>query len=276
MKLIKEYSGIFTDEPGRTELVEHAIQLTTNKPVRVKPYPIPFPIVSLFEQEVDKMLRLGVIVPSKSPYCSPLLLVKKPDGSNRPVVDFRQLNRATIFDAEPMPNPELIFANLSQDKFFSKLDCSKGYWQIVMKSEDAEKTAFASPAGLFHFTRMPFGLVNAGASYGRTMRMLLRGISGVHNYVDDIIVHTKTWDDHKRVLRVIFLRLKQAGITVKPIKCYLGFKSVDFVEHHVGNGGLMTQADNIIKICKAPIPRTVTEVRSFLGLAGYYRKFIDN
>ena len=107
------------------------ITLFTTKPIRVKPYPIPFAKVSDVVKEVDKILKLGVIEPSKSPHCSPLLLVKKTDGTNRAVVDFRQLNRATTFNSEPMPNPEAIFATLSKYHVFSKLDCSKGCWQFV-------------------------------------------------------------------------------------------------------------------------------------------------
>ena len=144
LALMHSVGEIFTEKPGCTHLAEHTISLNTLKPIRVKPYPIPFSKVSTIEREVDKMLRLGVIEPSKSPYISPLLLVKKADGTNRPVVDFRRLNKETVFDAEPMPNPELIFARLTNDLFFSKLDCSRGYWQIAMYSADKEKTAFSS------------------------------------------------------------------------------------------------------------------------------------
>ena len=276
LSMLREYSDIFTENPGSTSLVEHVIKMNTDKPIRVKPYPFPFAKVSTIEHEVDKMLRLGVIEPLMSPYSSPLLLVKKADGSNRPVVDFRRLNKATVFDAEPMPNPELIFSRLAKDTYFSKLDCSKGYWQIAMRSEDKEKTAFSSPAGLFQFRRMPFGLVNAGASYCRMMRELLLGLDNVDSYVDDIIIHTQTWDQHIVTLRAVFDRLRNAGITVKPSKCCIGFHSVDFVGHHVGDGKIQTQNDKIEKVKNAPIPLTVTQVRSFLGLTGYYRKFINN
>ena len=198
--LMEENETIFTDAPGITELVEHEIKLTTSQPIRVKPYPIPFSQASVVEDEVRKMLASGVVEPSSSPYCAPLLLVRKSDGSNRPVVDFRLLNKATVFNAEPMPNPEAIFASLSGDKFFSKLDFTKGYWQIPMKDEDKEKTAFSSSLGLLQFRRMPFGLVNAGATYSRMMRNLVDGLDGVAFYVDDVIVHSRTWDQHVETL----------------------------------------------------------------------------
>ena len=242
-ELMEEFSDIFTDQPGCTRLAEHAIQLNSNKPIRVKPYPIPFAKVSDIEREADMMLKLGVIEPSKSPYSCPLLLVKKPDGSNRPVVDFRQLNRYTKFDAEPMPCPDAIFAKLAKDAVFSKLDCTKGYWQIAMRECDKEKTAFSLPAGLFQFCRMPFGLVNAGAAYGRMMRKLLHGMTGVDNYIDGIIIYTQTMDGQVKVISEVFGRIRVAGLTIKPSKCFIAYSKVDFLGHTVGAGELATQAD---------------------------------
>ena len=143
----------------------HAITLITTTAIRRKSYPVPFAKVTDIETEVKKMMTMGIIEPSKSPFCSPLLLIKKTDGSLRPVVDFRLLNRAIVFDAEPMPSHEEIYAKLHKGKFFSTFDFCKGYWQIPMNLEDKVKTAFSSTLGLFQFVRMPFGLVNAGATY---------------------------------------------------------------------------------------------------------------
>ena len=222
------------------------------------------------------MLRLGVIEPSESAYSSPLLLVKKADGSFRPCVDFRMLNRVTIFDAEPMSNPEQIISSLTRDLFFSKVDCSKGYWQIAMNHSDIEKTAFSTPSGLFQFLRMQFELVNAGASYCRMMRKLLYDVDGADNYVDDIIIHTNTWAKHVLVLGKVFHKLSEAGITVKPSKCYLRYATINFVGHRMGKGEIRTQSDKVDKVKHATIPTTVIQVRSFLGLTGYYRQIIYN
>jgi len=138
----------------------------TRRPVQ--PYPIPFAVREAVKSEDEEMCRLGVIERSDSPYSSPLLLVKKKDGTNRPVLDFRKVNKVTIFDAEPMPRVD-IYARLANARYFSTLDFCKGYWQIPMAAEDREKTAFLTPFGLFQFVRMPFGLQNAGASYSRMM-----------------------------------------------------------------------------------------------------------
>ena len=197
-ELLREYKEIFSDVPGLTKLEEHAITLNTTTTIRRKSYPVPFAKVTDIETEVKKMMTMGVIEPSKSPFCPPLL---KKDGSLRPVVDFRLLNPATLIDAEPMPSPEEIYAKLHKGKFFSTIDFCKGYWQIPMNIEDKEKTAFSSTLGLFQFVRMPFGLGNAGAMYERVMRKLLSGMKGVANYVDDVIVYSSTWDEHMYSLR---------------------------------------------------------------------------
>ena len=138
------------------------------------------------------MMTMGIIEPSESPFCSPLLLIKKTDGSLRPVVDFLLLNRATVYDAEPMPSPKEIYAKLHKGELFSTFDFCKRYWQIPMNLEDKEKTAFSSTLGLFQFVRMPFGLVNAGATYESMIRKLLGGMQGVANYVDGMIVYSSS------------------------------------------------------------------------------------
>ena len=275
-QLLSEYSDIFSDMPGLTDIAEHGITLTTEKPIRRKPYPVPYSKVGAIETEVRKMMALDVIEPSQSPYCSPLMLVKKTDGTFRPVIDFRQVNRVTVFDAEPMPNPEVVFAKLAHDKVFSTFDFCKGYWQIPMVAADKQKTAFSSSQGLFQFRRMPFGLVNAGATYGRMMRRLLDGLPDVDNYVDDVIVHSSTWKSHLGTLRALFARVRQASLAVKPFKCHVGCLQVDFVGHQVGSGLMLTQSDKVDKVKNAEVPRTKTQVRSCLGLAGYYRKFIPH
>ena len=162
--LMNEFPTIFSSTPGRTSLLTHSIEVTSKEPIKRKPYPIPLSKLGVVKEEVYKMKELGIIEHSRSPYSSPLLLVRKSDSSYRPVIDFRRLNKITVFDAERMPNPEIIFAKIGQDKFLSKLDFCKGYWQIPIKIEDKENTAFCAPQGLFHFKVMPFGLVNAGAS----------------------------------------------------------------------------------------------------------------
>ncbi|PIK42011.1 putative retrovirus-related Pol polyprotein from transposon [Apostichopus japonicus] len=166
--------------------------------------------------------------------------VATPDGSRRVCFDARRINQVTVFDAEPIPDQEEIFAQLSKDKYFRKIDLSKGYWQIPMAKESKPLTAFVTNDGLYQFNTMPFGLVNAAATFSRVMRKLLRGLDNVHNYIDDILIHTETW------------------------------------ESHLQKGVMKPKPDKLEAIQKAEQPTTKKQVRSFLGLAGYYRKFIPN
>ena len=150
------------------------------------------------------MLDLGIIELSSSPFRSPMLLVNKSDATYRPVIGYRAINKVTRFDAEPFPNPEAIFAKLRSAKYLSKLDFTKGYWQIPMHKADKEKTAFATALGLVHFCFMPFGLMNAGATYSRMMRILLDKVPNVDNYIDDILIHNETWKTHVCLLCALF------------------------------------------------------------------------
>ena len=275
-RLLGNFSDVLTDLPGRTTLAEHDIKLTTDDSIRSRPYPLPHAMRSTVEDEVKAMLEMGVVEPSDSSYASPIVLVKKKDGTNRFCVDFRQLNRVTVFDAEPMPNADDIFACLSNDVYFTKIDLSKGYWQIPLKQEIKEKSAFITPSGLYQFNVMPFGLVNAPATFTRLMRKLLRDMPSTHNFIDDILVHTPTWEEHIAIVKELMKRLRQANLTARPSKCFIGFEKVEFLGHIVGNGKLQPQPDKLSKVQAAPRPETKKQLRSFLGLAGYYRKFIPN
>ena len=199
-ELLNEFSDIFTDLPGKTHVAEHRIQLIDNNPIRCKPYPIPHTMRDAVKSEVEEMCRLGVIERSDSPYSSPLLLVKKKDGTNRPVIDFRRINKVTVFDAESMPRVEDIYVKMATARYFSSIDFCKGYWQIPMAKEDREKTAFVTPFGLFQCVRMPFGLQNAGATYTRMMRTVLDKLQFTNNFVDDVVSYTDVWDAHLQEL----------------------------------------------------------------------------
>ncbi|XP_060070261.1 uncharacterized protein LOC132550238 [Ylistrum balloti] len=274
--LLEGYKDVLTDQPGRTVLIEHDITTTTPEPVRVKPYPIPFNTTEVITAEVDKMLKMGVIEPSSSPYSAPVVIVKKKDGTNRFCIDFRKLNRVTVFDAEPMPNTEEIFARLAGARYFSKLDLSKGYWQVPLTEKAKPMTAFTTPQGLFQFRVMPFGLVNAPATFSRMMRKLLAGMAHLENFIDDILIYTSTWEEHLDVLKELFSRLREAGLTAKPNKCALAFSSLPCLGHVVGLGRLELEQAKVKAIAEAPTPTSKKQVRSFLGLAGFYRKFIPN
>ena len=172
-----------------------------------------------------------------------------------------------------MPTAEHLFQKLSGDKFYSKIDLSKGYWQIIPE-EDIQKMAFATPDGSYEFLKMRFGMINSTATLKRAMKKLLEDLANVDFHWDDILVHTRMWEEHIKALRELFLHLVQAGITIRPTKCLFGVNSVDILGHRLEQGMIGLHQDNAEKIKDAPRPSTKKQVRSFMGLAGYYRDFI--
>ena len=275
--LLKKYQTILTDVPGRTNVVEYDIKLTSDEPIFTKQYPLPLASEVMFKKEVDDMLELDIIERSNSPYSSPVVLVKKQDGTIRLCNDYRKLNRITVFDAEPMPNPEELFARLHRGKHLSKFDLTKGFWQIPLSQKAKEKTAFQAPQGHMHYKVLPFGLKNSPANFSRMMRIILEGLQDhVVNLIDDILMYNFTWQGHLHTIETVLTRLKQAGLTAKPSKCYIGYEKLEFLGHIVGRGLLQMVPDKINALMEAPSPKTITQVRSFLGFCSYYRKFVPN
>ena len=154
--------------------------------------------------EIRDMLSLGVIERSNSSYASPVVMVRKKDGSVRFCIDFRKLNKVIMFDPEPIPNPETLFGELHNSMYFSKIDLTEGYWQVPMSESSRAKTAFVTTEGQYQFRFMPFGLVLAGAVFTRMMRKLFSGVENVVSYIDDILIYTQTWSQHLIVLEKVF------------------------------------------------------------------------
>ena len=276
LDLAQEFSSLFTEAPGAMNLVQHHINLTCCEPVMSKAYPVSYSMRKSLKKDIDCMMKMGVIRESSSPYASPMVVVKKKDGSNRVCIEYRKLNKLTVFDPEPMPAAVDRFQKLNGDKFFSKVDLSQGYWQVTIREVDIPKTAFVTPDGWYEFLKMPFGMVNSAATLKRGMKKLLEGMKNVEFYWDDILVHTHTWEEHLKTLGKLFSRLAQAGMTIRPSKCAFGADSIDFLGHQLQQGLIGLHEDNVTKIRKAPRPTTKKQVRSFMGLAGYYRDFIPN
>ena len=274
--LLEEFQDIFSEKPGTTDLIEHEIEVNDPRPVRVGQYPIPFAKQPVVEKEVESMLKAGIIEKTKSEYNAPIVIVKKKSGDNRFCLDFRKLNAVTKFDTEPMGNIEDIIAKLHGERYFSKFDLTKGYWQIPMAKNSKHLTAFSTPTASYCFVKMPFGTVNSGATFNRMMRILLGGLRNTDHYVDDVLSHTSTWEAHLGEIRQVFHRIRQAHLTVRPTKCMIGYSSVGFAGHKVGLDKIEMEQDKVEKVRLAPRPQTKKQVRSFLGLSGYYRDHIKD
>ena len=256
LQVLGAYDSVFTDVLGKSNVIQHQITLTDSTPIRSKPYHLPYAIRENLKTEIQEMLDLGIIRTSASPYASPVVIVKKQDGSNRICVDYRKLNKVTVADPEPMKTPEDLFQHLGKSNYFSKIDLSKGYWQISMAEEDVKKTAFVIPDGNYEFIRMPFGMKISGATVVRGLRMLISDLENVDSYIDDQIVYTEDWDTHIRVLDELMTQLQQANLTARPTKCVFGAKSVEFLGHQFGFDWITVNDDNLEKIRIAQRPTT--------------------
>jgi len=275
-ELLHEFQNVFTNVPKVTNLGKHAIHLTSSEPIRSNAYPLPYALREQVDKEIDSMLASEIIEPSTASYASPIVVVKKPDGSNRICFDFRKLNKITVFDPDPMPQMSDIFAELSGSLYYSKFDFCNGYWQVPMVEEDKDLTTFITHRGLYRFKVMPFGLVNAPATFSRIMRKLLDGLRDLHNYLDDVLGHNGDRPTHLHALREFFVRVREASLALKPTKCFFGYTELVFLGHKVGQVGVAPNDDLISKIKQATPPNTKKELHSFLGLVGYYRAFVPN
>ncbi|XP_042886053.1 uncharacterized protein LOC122262167 [Penaeus japonicus] len=275
-KLLDRYSNVFSDEPGLTKSLTHDINLCSETPIRLKPYPIPYNLRKSFDEEVERMLRLNVIEPSKSPYCSPVVLVRKADNTFRFCVDFRSLNDVSQFDAEPMPIIDEALGNFVGDKYFTEIDLCKGYWQIPLSERSKPYTAFATNHGLMQFTKMPFGLKTACATFVRLMRKVLIGLRNTDCYFDNVVVHNSNWEDHLVDLESLLKRLQEHGLTAGPNKCFVAYSNIKYLGFSLGNNCLTPLEDKVKAILEMPLPQTKKQLRSFIGTVSFYRKFIPN
>lgn len=275
--LVDTQFEIMGNNLGCTNMVQHVIK-TTHPPIRQRHYPLSKPVQEAVNAEVDEMLKSGVIEPSKSPWCSPILLLKKPDGRYRFVVDFRQLNKVTERDAYPLPFVSATLDKLRNARFLSTLDIKSAYWQIPLSEESKPLTAFVIPnKGLFQFRRMPMGLHNAPATWQRFIDQLFVDMDyKVLIYLDDVIVCSNNFEEHITVLREVFNRLTKAGLTLNREKCHFCKSELRYLGYIVGANGLMVDPMKVEAILNIPTPQKVGDVRRIIGLSSWYRRFISN
>ena len=261
---------------GRTNLVKHRIDTGDSPPIKQPFRRLPIAQREIVEKELEKMLENDVIEPSESPWSSPLVLVKKKDGSVRTCIDLRRANMASRKDAYPLPNIADCLDSLGGNRYFSTLDLASGYWQVELEEDAKPVTAFSTHKGLYQFKVLPFGLCNAPATFERLMELVLRGLQWEKClvYLDDIICFGDSFDHAMENLTMVIEKLVQAGLKLKPSKCCLFQDKVQFLGHVVSPAGILCDPEKIAIVENWPVPKSLTEVRSFVGLASYYRRFI--
>jgi len=271
--LLLEFQDIFSRGPhdlGRTGVTKYKINTGNAPPVRQHPRRLPFAQREEAFKAVEEMHAQGIIEPSTSPWASP---GKKKDGGTRFCVDYRKLNELTKKDSYPLPRVDTTLDALSGSSWFSILDLKSGYWQVEVEEQGREKTAFTAGNGLWQFNVMAFGLCNASATFERLMDNILGDLRCLV-YLDDMIAHTKTFELELQRLTRIFSRLRVANLKLNPKKCELFRRRVKFLGHVVSEEGVATDPEKVVVVTNWPLPQNVKDVRSFLGLCTYYRRFV--
>lgn len=258
----------------------HKIETYDAPPVRTPFYRVPTHMQKEIDRQVQELLDAGIIVESNSEFNSPVVLVKKKDGRYRFCIDYRKLNKITKPLTFPLPRLECVFDTIAEAKsqIFSTFDLHSGYWQLQMHPESRHKTAFITQNGVYEWTRVGMGLKNSCVSFQTAMTDILRGLhwKNMLVYVDDICVFSKNFDEHLEHLNELFSRLRKAGMTLNPKKCKFAAKQVKYLGQVISKDGIHVDPDKTKVIDTFPTPKTVKEIRSFLGMCNYYRRFIKS
>ena len=276
--LLNEFQDIFSEEiiAGNCDIICHSINVEDSPPIKQVPRRIPYHMRDEVYGIIEEMKKHGVIEESQSPWVSPAVLVRKKNGALRFCVDFRKLNAVTIKDSFPLPRIDDIFDQLSGNVWFTTLDLKSGYWQVKIRPEDREKTAFSVGKGLWQFTVMPFGLCNAPATFQRLMEKILKDMLTkiCLVYLDDVIIFGKSFEEMLENLSKVFRRIREANLRINPEKCVFFRKNVKYLGHIISAEGVVTDPEKISAVKDWPVPHTKKQLRSFLGFCSYYRKFV--
>ena len=282
--VMKDYGDVIVDElptgTSKTVNFEHKVELEDSKarpPCAAVRKMSPVELVE-FRKQLELLSDKGFIRPSKSPYGSPVLFARKKDGSYRMCIDYRALNTLTKKDRYPLPQISNIWDSIQGSKYFTSLDLVSGYWQIPMHPESVEKTAFRCQYGSFEFMVMPFGLTNAPSTFQALMNEIFHDCLSdfVVVYLDDILVFSKTKDDHEKHVRIVLERLRSRGLKVKKSKCAFFQRKLKFLGHVISEEGIAVDVEKVKAIDQMDKPANLKDLRSFLGSTNFYRRFIEN
>ena len=278
-ELLSEYHDVFSldeDERGEADMIEFEINTGDELPRKQAARRIPYGARQKVAEQLERMQKIGVIKPSKSPWSSPVVLVRKRDGTLHFCVDYRVLNSVTKPDVFPLPRINDLLDQLGKSKYYTTLDLVSGYWQIRVHANGQEKTAFATHQGLYEFRVMPFGVMNAPAVFQRLMQRVLSGLQFISVYLDDVIVYSETLTEHVSHLRIVFERLRTAGLKLNPAKCRFVCDEVEYLGHLITPAGLKPSERNLSAVREFQVSTNLKHLRQFLGLTSHYRRFIHN
>ena len=276
-QLLEEYSDVMAQyeyDIGKTAVVKHSIPLVNDAPIKQRAYRIPYTQQEEIRKKIQEMADNEIIRKSSSPWTSPIVIVKKKDGTLRICIDYRRLNEVTRKDTYPLPRIDGMLDKLGRSTIFTTLDLQSGYWQIEVEEEDKPKTAFSTGDDLWEFNVLPFGLTGAPATFQRCMNFILMDAEHAMVYIDDIIIYSVDFPGHLSDIEGVLRRLQKARLKIKPSKCEFAKSSVKFLGHVVAANGISPDPANTAKLKNLTAPSTVKEVQQFIGLASYYRKFI--
>lgn len=267
-----------------TTTIEATIRTKTEEPIFTKSYPYPYADKDFVDKEIQKLLQTGVIEKSFSPYNSPVWVVGKKGfdengkAKRRLAIDFQKINNVTITDKYPIPDINTMILNLGGAKIFSTIDLESGFHQISIKESDREKTAFSVNHAKYHFKRMPFGLKNSPSIFQRCVNDILHEFIGVfaYVYIDDVLIFSNTEEEHMQHITIIFEALHKANMKISREKSHFFKSEIEFLGHIIKHEKITVDPEKIATIRDYKIPKTLKQLRSFLGLAGYYRKFIKD
>ncbi|MCO5553261.1 hypothetical protein L7F22_006782 [Adiantum nelumboides] len=279
---LNQFQDVFIDDipgelPPKRGDDDHMIELIPgSSPPNKPPYSVSQAQQEEIMRQVNELVEKGMVRPSSSPFCSPVLLVQKKDGTYRMCVDYRALNRITIKNRFLVPRVEDLFDKLQDSTYFSRIDLKSGYHQIRIVDEDIVKTAFRTTFGLYEYLVMPFGLTNAPATFNRMMERIFRphrNFTGV--FFDDVIIYSKTIEEHKEHLKVIFQALRDYKLYVNKKKSEFFLQEIQYLGHIISKNGIRMDPAKLEVIKDWANPRNLHEVRSFIGMCAYYRRFIE-
>ena len=279
--LLYEYRDIFASklvDLGRTNLVEHTIITGDEMPIKQRPYRTSPENRKEIDRQVKEMYDHNIVEPSISSWSSPVVLVKKKNGEMRFCVDYRKLNKITKKDSFPLPLISEVLDSLCGTQYFTCLDLKSGYWQIPLDKSTKDKSAFVTHNGLWEFNVLPFGLTCSPATFQRLMGHILRGLeyTSALIYIDDIIIFSKSAEEHLKHLEEVFVRLRDANLKLNPKKCEFAKQEIEYLGHLVTPSGIKPCPSKVKAVRDFPVPKNLKDLKSFLGLANYYRRFIKD